>query len=66
MYIFAALLICCSLPHLTPRGESQTHPRPQQNTGESRADLRLPWYTSAAKRRMSQRPHQFPGSSRMM
>jgi len=51
MYIFAALLICCSLPRfisMTPLvcGENLTSSGPQENTGESRADLRLPWYTS--------------------
>lgn len=55
MYIFAAMLICCSLPRfisLTPLmcGENLTRPEPhgKHEFGGSRAalDNRLPWYTS--------------------
>lgn len=49
MMIIPVLLICCSLPlfiGLTPLmcGENLTSPEPE--VGESRADLRLPFYTS--------------------
>lgn len=50
MLIIAALLICCSvLRHvgLTPPNCSENLTRPEpQNIGGSRADLRLPFYTS--------------------
>lgn len=54
MLIIAAMLVCCSLPLDTISmtqlmcGENLTRPEPQ-NIGESRADLRLPFYTSGFK-----------------
>lgn len=51
--LMTVLLICCSLlcyASLTPLvcGENLTRPEPRGKgkIGESRADLRLPWYTS--------------------
>ena len=47
--IIMVLLICYSLPHIVTLthvtyGENLTRPAPE--VGESRADLRLPFYTS--------------------
>lgn len=54
--LIAVMLICCSLPicaGMTPPacGENLTRPEPRGESefGESRADLRLPWYTSGFK-----------------
>lgn len=49
MYIMVLLLRCCllrnfSLTTLTMRGENLTRPEPEIR--ESRADLRLPFFTS--------------------
>ena len=48
--LIAVLLICCSVLRpvgLTPPNCSENLTRPEpQNIGESRADMRLPWYTS--------------------
>lgn len=51
--LIAVLLICCSLlcyASLTPLacGENLTRPEPhsKKQIGESRADMRLPFYTS--------------------
>lgn len=51
--LITAMLICCSLPRyasMTPLvcGENLTRPEPRNKSecGVSRADLRLPWYTS--------------------
>lgn len=44
-----ALLICCPLPStvtLTPVTYGEILTRPEPKVGESRADLRLPFYTS--------------------
>ncbi len=56
MIMIAALLICCSLlriPSQTPLGcgENLTRPEPRNKSecGGSRADLRLPFYTSGFK-----------------
>ena len=53
MIMIAAMLIYCSSPHcvsLTPLayGENLTRPEPYDKSkfGESRADYRLPFYTS--------------------
>lgn len=56
MLIIVAMLICCSLllcASLTQLacGENLTRPEPRDKSecGGSRADLRLPWYTSGFK-----------------
>lgn len=47
-----ALLVCCSSPYyviLTPLTSGKILTRPEPEIRESRADLRLPFYTSGFK-----------------
>lgn len=49
MLLNTALLVCCCLPPifiLTAMESGENLTRAEPEVGESRADLRLPWYTS--------------------